>query len=626
MCGIVGYLGNCKCFNYIINGLEILQNRGYDSIGICSIYEKKLFLNKYASCESVNAITKLKTEEKYHQGFIGIGHTRWSTHGGKTDKNAHPHVDHKNKISLVHNGIIENYEELKQELITKHNVEFKSETDSEVIVNLISVLYDQYGDLVIAIKKALLRLEGSWALGIICVDTPNNLYCVTKGCPLLIGYGDNFMMIASEQNGFPSNVEKYICLNDNDFHVIEKNDTKFIFDDSGYKINKINRSVDQFTKSILYPHWTIKEINEQPISSLKSIITGLKIKEHLENKISLDDDKYKINLPNLDLNIKKYINAKHLILLGCGTSFYAGLHGSNFFKDIADFETVQVIDGGEFTKKDIPTSGQTLFIILSQSGETKDLHKCITIAKEYSIFTIGVVNVVDSRIARDVDSVCYLNCGPEIGVASTKSFTSQIIVLSMIALWYAQNKNIHKKKRCQYIDELIKLPKDISQTIKSSEKICEKIAEFFVDKTSCFILGKGWCESIAKEGSLKIKEIGYIHAEGYSAVALKHGPFSLLQENTPVIFVNPDDEDNSRVNNSIEEVHSRGTPIILITDKLIDKLLSKKLNNIIVVPKNIMFKGIIHTIPMQLIAYYLAIYKKINPDMPRNLAKCITVD
>ncbi|AYV83493.1 MAG: glucosamine-fructose-6-phosphate aminotransferase [Hyperionvirus sp.] len=614
MCGIIAFLGETGCFEHIYNGLQMLQNRGYDGAGICTINKNRCFVvNKYATTETSNAIERLKNDKQLHiSGSVGLGHTRWLTHGDKTDQNAHPHIDYKNRIALVHNGIIENYYQLKQELISLYDVEFKSETDSEVIVNLISVLYDKNRNLEEAIRGALLRLDGTWALGIISIEKPENLYCASHGCPLLIGYGGNSMMLASEQSGFSIDVDNYFCMNDRDFIVVRKeNNIIHLQSDTEHQIKYIKCSEKMTMSPYPYPHWTLREIKEQPESSARSIDVGGRL-----------DDGDQVNLVELDLNKKKLLDANHLILLGCGTSFYAGLHGANFFKELADLDTVQIIDGGEFKENDIPRSGNTIFILLSQSGETKDLHRCIEIAKVRNIFMIGVVNVVDSLIAREVNCRCYLNAGREIAVASTKSFTSQIIMLAMIAVWFGQNKNIYEIERKQYIKDLVQLPNDIKDTIEMSEKLCEEVAKFLVDKPSCFVLGKGWCESIAKEGSLKIKEIGYIHAEGYSAVALKHGPFSLLQADTPVIFVNPNDDNYSRVNNAIEEVRSRNTPIILITDVKPQKKNSYE----IIVPQNNTFKGIIHIVPMQLIAYYLSIWKNINPDMPRNLAKCITVD
>ncbi|AYV81925.1 MAG: glucosamine-fructose-6-phosphate aminotransferase [Harvfovirus sp.] len=601
MCGIIAFIGETSCFDHIYNGLLMLQNRGYDSAGICSIGRDGFVVSKYASVD-VDAVARLKADREAHvPNCVGLGHTRWLTHGNKTDENAHPHLDYKNRIALVHNGIIENYSKLKEELMAS-GVQFRSETDSEVVVNLISVLYDKLGNLGDAIFAGISRLEGSWAFAIISIERPECVYCASNGCPLLVGSGINYMMLASEQSGFSNDIDKYFCLTNNDFVMLEKKGgTHVVHTEHNHEMKYITRDKDIKNSPAPYTHWTELEIKEQPQSSARTI-----------------------NLLNLSLDKNKILDANHLLLLGCGTSFFAGLHGANFFKDISAFDTVQVFDAGEFNENDIPIFGKTIFILLSQSGETKDLHQCMDFAKRREIFMIGVVNVVDSMIARSVNCCCYCHAGREIAVASTKSFTSQVVLLSMIAVWFAENRNVNAERRNRYVEDLVKLPEDIQGSIYSCEHMCKDVARFLVDKKSCFVLGKGWCESIAKEGALKIKEIGYIHAEGYSAVALKHGPFSLLQPDTPVIFVNPSDENTTRVNNAMEEVRSRDTPIILITD--LPPLEQKSYNYLIVTSRNSTFKGILHTIPMQLIAYYLAIYKNINPDMPRNLAKCITVN
>ena len=619
MCGILGIIGYIDGFDITIQGLKMLLNRGYDSCGIASISNNnELIVHKYADILNRNMIELLESHKNdFNNCEMLISHSRWATHGGKTDENAHPHVDYKNRIVLVHNGIIENYFELKVELEKDFGVNFKSQTDTEVIVNLISVYYDKCNfDLEKAITMATQRLQGTWALEIMCIDNLNRLYCARHGSPLLIGFGDNFAIATSEQSGFCNYVKNYICLNDGDIVLLEKVDGNIKFEKKYlYKIKDITGEKIE-TTPYPYSHWTLKEIHEQIESCKRSINFGGRL---------LDNDKVKLG--GLDDNVDKLTNAEHIIILGCGTSLNAGIHGVSFFKDLVDFNTVQSFDAGEFHERDIPKHGKTILIMLSQSGETKDLHRCISIAKKYDLFTIGIINVVDSLIAREVDCGCYLNAGKEVGVASTKAFTSQIIVLSLVAIWFAQTKNINKDKRKEYINCLRNLSNDIKETISKSKDDCKQIADFLKDKTSCFILGKGLMESYAREGALKIKEISYIHAEGYSAVSLKHGPFSLLDENIPVIIINPYPEDKNnidylRVESTIEEVASRYAPIILITNS---KEECKKTKFIVRVETNKVYEGILHLIPMQLIAYYLSVSKGINPDMPKNLAKCVTV-
>ena len=628
MCGILGFIGYNNSFDISFQGLKMLLNRGYDSCGCAGIKENKLIIHKYANILNRDMINLLESHKnEFDECQVLINHSRWATNGAKTDENAHPHVDFKNKIALVHNGIIENYIILKKEL-EKEGIHFKSQTDTEVIVNLIGYYYHQkHKSFEDSIIQATNRLHGTWALVIICVDIPNKLFCVRHGSPLLIGFGDNFMIATSEQSGFCGNVKDYICLNNKDIIILEKKNGKVIFEQKDlYQIKNITIS-DIVSTPFPYNHWTLKEINEQVDSSKRSINFGARL---------LDDDKVKLG--GLDKNIDKLMSVEHLILLGCGTSLNAGIHGVSFFKELANFNTVQAFDAGEFHERDIPKYGKTVLVLLSQSGETNDVYRCITIAKKYNLFTIGIINVVDSLIAREVDCGVYLNAGKEIGVASTKAFTSQIIVLSLVAIWFSQNKNINDNKRKEYIRCLRNLSADIKQTIKDVENDCKIVADFLKDKTSCFILGKGLMESYAREGALKIKEISYIHAEGYSAVSLKHGPFSLLDENIPVIITNPyskskDEKENldyMRVQLTIEEVASRCAPIILITNKRFeedahDENTHKKEKFYIKVPTNGKFEGILHLIPMQLIAYYLALNKGLNPDMPKNLAKCVTV-
>ena len=427
MCGIIAYIGFKDCFKILLDGLKQLQNRGYDSAGICTIdNSKNLFIKKYASINNKNAI-KLLDEIKPKEGTIGIGHTRWATHGPKTDINSHPHMDNNEDFILVHNGIIENYLELKNFLI-KNNYTFKSQTDTEIIVNLISYEYNLSGDVVDSINKTIDKLEGTYALCIISKHTPNKLYCVKHGSPLLISCNENFALVSSEQSGFCNKTNKYICLGSKDICTLEKQNDRVIIK-TKYKYNNHKISFKDYSlKPDPYKYWTIKEINEQIESSNRAISFGGRL---------LDNDKVKLGGLNENINILKRID--NLILLGCGTSYFAGMLGMNYFKELCNFNTVQLFDGAEFTENDIPKVGHTVLVLLSQSGETKDLHRCIEIGKNKDLFLIGVVNVVDSMIAREVNCGCYLNAGREVGVASTKSFTSQSIILSMMAVWFFTN-------------------------------------------------------------------------------------------------------------------------------------------------------------------------------------------
>lgn len=616
MCGIIAILAKHGCSKMLLNGLKQLQNRGYDSAGICTIRtfdnnNNTFSMIKYASDKDESAIAKLdKNLEMIENGTSGIGHTRWATHGAKTDINSHPHISYNNKISLVHNGIIENYTELKDELVKK-GIEFKSQTDTEVISNLLAWEYENNGNFLKSLKKVINRLEGTWGLAILNIDDPSKLYCVRHGSPLLVSENNDFVMVVSEQSGFCGQVSNYIVLDSNDICIIENT----------YGIIKINTNNKYLPKQTTkgnfdlnpYPfkYWTLKEIEEQMESSMRAISLGGRLK-----------DNNKVKLGGLEENKEILLRIDNIILLGCGTSYHAGLVGSHYFKDLCNFNSVQIFDGAEFTEKDIPKFGNTALILLSQSGETRDLHKCIKIGKDNNLFLIGVINVVDSMIAREVHCGCYLNAGREVAVASTKAFTGQVIILSMISIWFSQIHKSNQHKRQTYIKCLRSLPYDIKKTIAISKQLENKNMYInLLNKPNLFILGKGKSEAIAKEGSLKIKEISYIHSEAYSGTSLKHGPFALLDENFPVILISPDDEHYTKMENAYHEITSRHAPILFITTKT-----DCKKDNCIILPENEIFGDFLSVITLQLIAYYLSIDKGINPDLPKNLAKVCTTE
>lgn len=620
MCGIFGIVLNNNDYIYdlIINGLIQLQNRGYDSAGICVIKNNKFEINKYASTDKENALDKLinmkPVNEPKDNRYIGIGHNRWATHGVKNDINAHPHLSFDEKFVIVHNGIIENYNEIKQKLL-KENIVFKSQTDTEVIVNLLQYNYNKNlegTDMIYIIKQTIEELRGTYGLLIQSLYEPNKLYCVRNGSPLLIGQNGEEVIVTSEQSGFCNKMKNYITLHNDDICVITKTDNNIVINTTHNYIKKNVTLVDSNQTPDPYKHWTLKEINEQPDVILNSINKGGRIKSASE-----------VKLGGLEGHVDSLRNIDNIIILGCGTSYFAGLYGMYFFKQLCKFNTVQVFDGAEFNEQDIPIIGNTSFILISQSGETKDLHRCIDISKNNNITTIGIVNVVDSLIAREVDCGIYCNAGKEVGVASTKAFTSQVVCLSMAAIWFSTLQNINEKKRARMISDLHNLSSDIILTLDASkEQVKEFISKF--NKSNMFLLGKGSDEFIAKEGALKIKEISYIHSEGYSSSSLKHGPFALLDENFPVILLNMDQTHRSKTLNCYQEISSRNSPVLLITN---DTLMSREVTcDIIYVPENKSYASLLGIIPIQLLAYYLSIDKGINPDKPKNLAKVVTVE
>jgi len=618
MCGIFGIILNNpdNVYSLVINGLIQLQNRGYDSAGICVIKDSVFELNKYASTSEMNAIDKLaKLQFDIIDNLcIGIGHNRWATHGVKSDVNAHPHLSNNKRFVIVHNGIIENYNELKQFLINS-GYTFLSQTDTEVIVNLIEYHYNQNltkNNTFDAIRLTIEKLKGTYGLIIQSLDEEHKLYCVRNGSPLLIGQNEDRVIITSEQSGFCNMVNNYITLHNDDICVIEKTINNITVNTKHtYLKNKVNNLMGDLTPEP-YKHWTLKEINEQSNVVLNSINKGGRIK-----------DSSTVKLGGLEPYTEIFKKAEHLIILGCGTSYFAGQYGAYFFKQLCEFDTVQVFDGAELNEYDIPKKGNTVFILISQSGETKDLHRCIEIAKNKNINTIGIINVVDSLIAREVDCGIYCNAGKEVAVASTKAFTSQVVCLSMAAIWFAQINNLNQKKREKIISDLHNLSNDIKMTLESCNQQIIELAQKYKYE-NMFLLGKGSDEYIAKEGSLKIKEISYVHSEGYSSSSLKHGPFALLDEKFPVILFNLDQSHKSKTLNCYQEIISRNSPVILVTNDY--NAFNNYACEIICIPENKSYCSLLGIVPLQLLAYHMSIVRGINPDKPKNLAKVVTVE
>ena len=608
MCGIIAILllQEQSFFKMLLESLKQIQNRGYDSAGF-SYFKNNIKTIKYAS-QLESALHKL--EKKFNSKISSnsvIAHTRWATHGAKTDYNSHPHLSFDNKLSLVHNGIIENYQELKDFLISK-GITFKSDTDTEVVSNLIQYNYLKSKNLNDAIKTATLQLQGTWGLAILHQDYPNQIFCIRHGSPLLIGIDEKYIMVASELSGFANKVKNYFVLENHDLaHFYIKNNKLQINTESTYDNLSLENINFELTPAP-YKHWTIKEIMEQPISINRALSNGARL-----------FNSHQVKLGGLESNKNLLKDIDNIIILGCGTSLHAGLIGAEYFKELTELNTIQVFDGAEFDKKDIPKNGKTALIYLSQSGETKDLHRCIQIGTENDLIQIGVINVVDSLIAREVNCGCYIKAGREVGVASTKCFTNQVIILALMSIWFAQIKDINKNKRIRFINDLRKLSNDF----KNSLEICETkktLLQQFINFDSLFLLGKGKSRYIAREGALKIKEICYLHAEGYGGSSLKHGPFALLDEKHPVILLAPNNKFYFKMMNAKEEILSRNAPVLIISNK------PSNYNNEIILPTNNTFQDLLSIIPLQLASYYCSIAKGINCDQPKNLAKCVNVE
>ena len=627
MCGIVGYLGSENAIPAVLAGLNLLQNRGYDSVGISTIYEKEkekekekesktreLKTIKYASTTTNNALSLLQEEitHLHKEGIVtteglAIGHTRWATHGSKTNQNAHPHHDSSDRISLVHNGIIENYAELKT--VLSGNYTFKSATDTEVIAVLIGYFLDIGKPMIEAIGLTIEQLKGTWALVIIHKDYPNKIWAVRNGSPLLLGTTPSCIMLASEPIAFHQYVNQYVVLKDHDVLEIERTRDGFIY----------NKSLSKYVKQMKtgepvemtpdpYPHWMLKEINEQPDAVLRAINNGARIASETT-----------VKLGGLDTCRPILEGVDHLVLLGCGTSYHAGMWSLDIFKSLKCFDTVTLYDGADFGAKDVPSRGKTAAVLLSQSGETKDLQRCIQVIQENGLISIGVVNVIDSFIARETICGVYLNAGREVAVASTKSFTNQCVVLALLAVWFSQTKQTCEEKRRKIIADLHQLSFQIEGLFTDeNQQNIRKVADKIKDSRSLFILGKGKEEAIAKEGALKIKEIDRIHAEGYSTSALKHGPFGLLEPGMPVIVICNGEEHRDKTANAIAEIKARDADIYILLDNSNDSFCTFDTNTT--------FGGLLANVCLQWLSYECAVIKWISPDFPRNLAKVVTVE
>jgi len=621
MCGICAYLGNKNAFGILFNGLQILQNRGYDSAGICTITNEKISLSKFASLSNTSALEQLEKTKQLHKGMIGISHTRWATHGPKTKINAHPHNDINNKLSLVHNGIIENYKTIYDKLVQK-GYKFVSETDTEVILNLINSLLDEGFDMYESITNATKILEGTWALVILNKNYPDRLYLAKNGSPLLVGFGihNDFAIIASEQSVFSNYVNRYISLEDKEIMVIVKenniikhfNSVKKETQDIKLLQHKLMNTISQYISLSPepYPYWTIKEIYEQPNCIINAYNAGGRL-----------DGLSKVKLGGLDSKLELLLKIENLIIIGCGTSLNAGHVGARFMRQMNCFNTIQVIDASEFELFYIPENTSNFGILcLSQSGETKDVSATIDICKEKGITILSIVNVVGSSISHKADCGIYLNSGREVGVAATKSFTSQCLVLSLISIWFAQNKGISFNKRTEMIKDIRNLHINICSVLEQYHK-CKEISQKIMNTKSIFLLGTKSTEAIAQEGALKIKELSYIHAEGYPSAALKHGTFALIDEGTPIIFIKMGDN-SERIEISAAQTLCRGSLNILITDN--DNFNKDNYHHVIIIPHNTSYSSILSVIPLQMIAYCLTILKDLNPDRPKNLAKTVT--
>jgi glucosamine--fructose-6-phosphate aminotransferase (isomerizing) len=611
MCGIVGYIGNKQAYPILINGLKRLEYRGYDSAGVAilngnpQVFKKK---GKVLDLENFTDANKTK-------GTVGIGHTRWATHGEPNDLNAHPHISENGKFIIIHNGIIENYAKIREKLEIR-NVTFKSETDTEVLANLIEYIYLK-GQVTaeIAVRLALSKVEGAYGLVIICKDEPDMLIAARKGSPLVIGVGDEEYFIASDATPIVEHTKSVIYLNDNDVAIIRKNELllKTVKNDKQTPvIHQLDLDVGEIDKSG-YEHFMLKEIFEQPKAILDTFRGRVAPKGN------------DLNLGGLYHVMPDLVNAKRILIIACGTSWHAGLVGEYLLEDLARIP-VEVEYASEFRYRNPIINKDDIVIAISQSGETADTLAAIKLAKENGAKVLGICNVVGSSIPRETDAGVYTHAGPEIGVASTKAFTAQVTVLSMMAIVLGYKRKIlTEEKYRNLIHELTLIPKKIEEILEKNDQIKELSAKY-KDASNFLYLGRGYFFPVALEGALKLKEISYIHAEGYPAAEMKHGPIALIDQNMPVVVVATKDKSYEKIVSNIQEVKARNGIVIAIVTKG-DKIIREMADHVIEVPKsNIAFEALLTVIPLQLLSYYIAVMRGCNVDQPRNLAKSVTVE
>ena len=615
MCGIVGYLGSKDASLIILNGLKRLEYRGYDSAGI-SIYNGNKILTR-KSKGKINKLEKSITKVKSFKGNLGIGHTRWATHGEPSNENSHPHTSNSNELHIVHNGIIENYSSLKEELISK-GFHFNSDTDTEVLVNLIEYIQTKekikLGE---AVQLALNQVVGAYSIAVIDIKKPDEIVVAKLGSPLCIGIGKDEYFVGSDVTPFLDHTKKVVYLKDGEMAIIRNHKpTRYrkIGDDSFISpiIEKLEINLARIQKKG-FDHFMLKEIFEQPSAVVDTLRGRLKVKSGM------------IKMSGIDDYIDKFISTNKITIIACGTSWHAGLIGEYMFEKIAKIP-VEVEYASEFRYRDPVINNSDIVIAISQSGETADTLSAIKLAKKEGAFVYGICNVVGSSISREADAGSYTHAGPEIGVASTKAFITQITVLFLIAVKLGKSRGVISSKKYQeYIYELNSIEKKIKKVLKTDNEV-KKIANKIKNSTNCLYLGRGYNFPVALEGALKLKEISYIHAEGYPAAEMKHGPIALIDKNMPSIIIATNKLYYDKILSNIQEIKSRKGKIIAIVFEG-DKEIAKIADHVIEVPHTIAaLTPFVTTIPLQLLAYHIAVKLGRNVDQPRNLAKSVTVE
>jgi glucosamine--fructose-6-phosphate aminotransferase (isomerizing) len=609
MCGIVGYIGSKTATPLLIEGLKRLEYRGYDSAGIATMngngVETRKAKGKISMLEAV-------VEGSPVHGTVGIAHTRWATHGVPNECNAHPHHDCTGTIAVVHNGIIENYGSLRQMLIQQGH-KFESETDTEVLAHLIEAAMDEES-LEDAVIDALHLVEGTYGIAVISSRDPDKIVAARKGSPLLLGLGENEFYVASDVAAILQHTRQVVYLDDGEMGVLTRNGYE-VLDLNARRVRKgvsrIDWDLDQIEKGG-FDHFMLKEIFEQPQT----------IQNTMRGRLVVDEGFSKLG--GLNLTRQQMLDLDRIIITACGTSWHSGLIGELYIEELARIP-VEVEYASEFRYRNPLVTKNTLCVVISQSGETADTLAAMREAKRRGARTLGLVNVVGSTMAREDDGGIYLHAGPEIGVASTKAFTSQVIALALLTLKLGRLREMSVVKGRQIAQAMLALPEQIQSILDRAPEI-EAIAEQFKNATNFLYLGRGYNFPVALEGALKLKEISYIHAEGYPAAEMKHGPIALIDENMPVVFVAPHDSVFDKIVSNIQEVKARGGRVIAITSQK-EPVLEKLIDHEIRIPQTEdMLYPILSVIPLQLLAYYIAVKRGLNVDQPRNLAKSVTVE
>jgi len=617
MCGITGYIGFREAYPIVINGLQRLEYRGYDSAGVVLYHNNELKLSKTKG--KVSDLELLVTREINTAGTIGIGHTRWATHGVPNDVNSHPHTSQSGNLAIVHNGIIENYDTLKKALV-KRGYTFKSDTDTEVLINLIEeIQITKKLKLGKAVQLALQQVFGAYAIAVFDKTKPNEIVVARLGSPIAIGVGkDNSeFFIASDASPFIEYTKEAIYLDDEEMAVIRLGRAvcvRKITTDSLITpdIHELELSLEQIEKNG-FEHFMLKEIYEQPKAIVDTYRGRMLPKEGL------------IKMSGIEDNLDRFLNARRIIIVACGTSWHAGLVAEYLFEDLARIP-VEVEYGSEFRYRNPIISDKDVVIAISQSGETADTLAAVKLAKSKGAFVFGICNVVGSSIARETHTGSYTHAGPEIGVASTKAFTTQITLLAIIALklGYA-NGALSKEVFDDYLKQLELIPDKVAEVLATNDHI-KYIASIYKDSTNSLYLGRGYNFPVALEGALKLKEISYIHAEGYPAAEMKHGPIALIDENMPVVIIATNNEHYDKLVSNIQEIKSRNGKIIAIVTKG-DIIVKELADHVIEIPETKeAFSPLLATIPLQLLSYHIAVMRGCNVDQPRNLAKSVTVE